>query len=32
MGRKFEIIARFPQHAVRITQFEMLDRESRPPG
>jgi transcriptional regulator with XRE-family HTH domain len=32
MGGKLEIIARFPQRAVRITQFEALDPESRPQG
>jgi hypothetical protein len=30
MGGKLEIVARFPNSAVRITQFEMLDREERP--
>jgi DNA-binding XRE family transcriptional regulator len=30
MGGKLEIIARFPDHAVRITQFEALDPEHRP--
>ncbi len=29
MGGKLEIVARFPNHAVRITQFEMLDSEQR---
>jgi hypothetical protein len=29
MGGKLEIIARFPQRAVRIMQFEALDPESR---
>jgi len=32
MGGKLEIIARFPDHAVRITQFEALDFEERPQG
>ena len=32
MGGKLEIIARFPDKAVRITQFEMLDPEERPQG
>jgi predicted transcriptional regulator len=32
MGGQLEIIARFPQRAVRITQFEALDPESRPRG
>ena len=32
MGGKLEIIARFPDHAVRITQFEALDPDSRPRG
>ena len=27
MGGEFDIIARFPDHAVRITQFETLDPE-----
>ena len=30
MGGQLEIIARFPDRAVRITQFEALDPESRP--
>jgi signal-transduction protein with cAMP-binding, CBS, and nucleotidyltransferase domain len=30
MGGKLEIVARFPDQAVRITQFEMLDPERRP--
>jgi transcriptional regulator with XRE-family HTH domain len=30
MGGKLEIIARFPNQAVRITQFEALDTEQRP--
>jgi transcriptional regulator with XRE-family HTH domain len=30
MGGELEIIARFPQRAVRIIQFEALDPESRP--
>jgi hypothetical protein len=30
MGGKLEIVARFPNRAVRITQFEMLDPEQRP--
>jgi transcriptional regulator with XRE-family HTH domain len=30
MGGKLELIARFPQRSVRITQFEALDHESRP--
>ncbi len=30
MGGKLEIIARFPDQAVRITQFEALDPEGRP--
>jgi signal-transduction protein with cAMP-binding, CBS, and nucleotidyltransferase domain len=29
MGGKLEIVARFPNQAVRITQFEMLDPERR---
>ncbi|ODT97514.1 MAG: hypothetical protein ABS79_07460 [Planctomycetes bacterium SCN 63-9] len=28
MGGELEIIARFPQNSVRISQFEMLDSES----
>jgi hypothetical protein len=32
MGGKLEIIARFPNKAVRIMQFEMLDPEERPQG
>ena len=32
MGGKLEIVARFPNRAVRITQFEMLDPEKRPQG
>jgi transcriptional regulator with XRE-family HTH domain len=32
MGGKLEIIARFPNQAVRIGQFEALDPESRPQG
>ena len=32
MGGKLEIVARFPNQAVRITQFEMLDPEQRPQG
>jgi hypothetical protein len=32
MGGKLEIIARFPNKAVRIMQFEMLDSEVRPQG
>jgi transcriptional regulator with XRE-family HTH domain len=32
MGGKLEIIARFPNQAVRITQFEALDPEQRPQG
>ena len=32
MGGKLEIIARFPNKAVRIKQFEMLDPEERPQG
>ena len=32
MGGKLEIIARFPDQAVRITQFEALDPEQRPHG
>jgi predicted transcriptional regulator len=32
MGGKLEIVARFPNRAVRITQFEMLDPERRPRG
>jgi ribosome-binding protein aMBF1 (putative translation factor) len=32
MGGQLEIIARFPNQAVRITQFEALDPESRPQG
>ena len=30
MGGQLEIVARFPNQAVRITQFETLDPESRP--
>jgi transcriptional regulator with XRE-family HTH domain len=30
MGGKLEIVARFPDQAVRITQFEALDPEQRP--
>ncbi len=30
MGGKLEIVARFPNQTVRITQFEMLDPERRP--
>jgi transcriptional regulator with XRE-family HTH domain len=30
MGGKLEIIARFPNHAVRIKQFEALDTKERP--
>ena len=32
MGGKLEIIARFPDRAVRIMQFQALDPESRPQG
>lgn len=32
MGGKLEIIARFPNQAVRITQFEALDPEQRAQG
>ena len=32
MGGKLEIVARFPNQAVRITQFEALDPEQRPQG
>jgi transcriptional regulator with XRE-family HTH domain len=32
MGGQLEIIARFPDQAVRITQFEALDPEQRPQG
>jgi transcriptional regulator with XRE-family HTH domain len=32
MGGKLEIIASFPQRAVRIVQFETLDPESRQQG
>lgn len=32
MGGELEIIARFPNQAVRITQFEALDPEERPKG
>jgi transcriptional regulator with XRE-family HTH domain len=32
MGGQLEIIARFPDRAVRITQFEALDPERRPRG
>ncbi len=32
MGGELEIIARFPDRAVRITQFEALDPERRPQG
>jgi hypothetical protein len=32
MGGKLEIIARFPQRAVRIMQFEALDPENRQQG
>jgi len=30
MGGKLEIVARFPNKAVRIMQFETLDPENRP--
>ncbi len=30
MGGELEIVARFPDHVVRITQFELLDPEQRP--
>jgi hypothetical protein len=30
MGGKLEVIARFPNQVVRITQFESLDPEQRP--
>jgi hypothetical protein len=32
MGGKLEIVARFPNQAARITQFEALDPEQRPQG
>jgi DNA-binding XRE family transcriptional regulator len=32
MSGKLEIVARFPNKAVRITQFEELDPEQRPRG
>ncbi len=32
MGGQLEIVARFPDRTVRITQFEALDPESRPRG
>ena len=32
MGGKLEIIARFPNRAVRINQFEALDPKERPQG
>jgi hypothetical protein len=32
MGGKLEIIARFPNRAVRIKQFEALDPKERPQG
>jgi predicted transcriptional regulator len=32
MGGQLEIVARFPNQAVRITQFEALDPEQRPQG
>jgi hypothetical protein len=32
MGGKLEIIARFPNQTIRITQFEALDPEGRPHG
>ncbi len=32
MGGKLEIVARFPNRAVRITQFEMLDPERHRQG
>jgi DNA-binding XRE family transcriptional regulator len=32
MGGRLEIVARFPNRAVRIMQFETLDPESRPQG
>ncbi len=32
MGGKLEIVARFPNQAVRITQFEALDPDSHGPG
>ena len=32
MGGELEIIARFPNQAVRITQFEALDPEQHPRG
>ena len=32
MGGKLEIIAHFPNQAVRITQFESLNSEARPQG
>jgi hypothetical protein len=31
-GGKLEIVARFPNQVVRITQFEMLDPEQHPQG
>jgi transcriptional regulator with XRE-family HTH domain len=32
MGGKLEIVARFPNQDVRITQFEAIDPEERPQG
>jgi predicted N-acyltransferase len=32
MGGELEIVARFPNQAVRITQFQTLDLEGRPKG
>jgi predicted transcriptional regulator len=32
IGGQLEIVARFPNQALRIRQFEALDTESRPPG
>jgi transcriptional regulator with XRE-family HTH domain len=32
MGGKLEIVARFPNQAVRITQFQALDSERQPEG
>jgi transcriptional regulator with XRE-family HTH domain len=32
MGGKLEIVARFPNPAMRITQFEILEPEHRPQG
>ncbi len=32
MGGKLEIVARFPDHSIKITQFESIDSEHRSPG